>query len=75
MSGRKSSHEAEVGRHGISYCIESEASMDGTGSIGATGVGGVISSEEESAATGGMRSSGNGRSPKDTSKKHMDQMT
>ena len=29
MSRRKSSHEAEVGRHGNSCCIESEASVVG----------------------------------------------
>ena len=45
MSGRKSSHEAEVGRHEIFCYTESEASMTGTGSVGATGLsGGGISS-------------------------------
>ena len=45
MFGRKSSHEAEVKRHGISCCTESEASMAETRSVGATGVsGGGISS-------------------------------
>ena len=66
MAGRKSSHEGSVGRHEGSCCTESEAYVAGTGSVGATGAGGVISSEEVSAAIGGRRSYGNGgitRSP------------
>ena len=38
MSGRKSSHEVEVGRHGIFCYTKSEASLDRIGSVGATGV-------------------------------------
>ena len=42
--GRKSSHEAEVGRHNVSYYTELEASEAGTRSVESTGVsGGVIS--------------------------------
>ena len=57
---RKSLHEGRVGRHKGSCCTESEASMAGTGSVGVIGARGVISSEEESVAIGGKRSSGNG---------------
>ena len=52
MFERNSSHEG-VGRHKWSYCTKSEVFKARTRSVGATRVGGVISSEEESAATGG----------------------
>ena len=65
MYERKSSHEGEVGRHEVSYCIESKASMAGTGSVGATGAGGVISSKVEetiAGVTGGRMFVGEGGS-------------
>ena len=57
---RKSLHEGRVGRHKGSCYTEFKASMAGTGSVGATGAGVVISFEEVSAATGGISSFGNG---------------
>ena len=45
MSRRKSSHEAKVGRHNVSYYTELEASMAGHRSIESTvALGGVVSS-------------------------------
>ena len=65
MSGRKSSHEAEIGRHGISCYTKSRASMAGIGSVEATGASrGRISSGLEhtiTRVTGGRISFGNGR--------------
>ena len=57
MSERKSSHEGSVGRHEVSYCTKSEASVAGTGSVGATGDGGVISSGVEETIAGVTRGS------------------
>ena len=37
MSKRKSSHEAEIGKHGVSYYTESRASVARTRSVEATG--------------------------------------
>ena len=63
ISGRKSFHEAEVGRHGVSYCTKLEASMDGTRLVVAIGpLGCVISSGVVSIITrvnGGRMSSRN----------------
>ena len=48
LSGRNSSHESKIGRHGISYCTESWASEARTGLVESTGVsGGGISSGVE----------------------------
>ena len=52
MPERKSLHEGRVGRHKISYCTESEAFVVGIGSVGAIGVGGVISSRVEETIVG-----------------------
>ena len=53
MSGRKSSHEAKIGRHGVSYCTETRASMARTGSVEATRTpGGGISTRVEGTMTG-----------------------
>ena len=60
MSEEKSSHEGSGGRQKVSYDTESKASVVGIGSIETIGGGGVISSEEVIAATGGRRSYGNG---------------
>ena len=65
MYERKSSHESSVGRHKVSCYTDSEASVAGIGSVGATGVGGVISSGvEETIArvTGCRKSTGDGGS-------------
>ena len=74
MYGRKSSHEDEIGRHGISCYTESKASMARTRLVGAIGARGVISSgvEETIAGVSGCRmSSGNGGTlPKEPSKHH-----
>ena len=56
MSGRNSSHEAEVGRHGVSYCTKSKTSMDRTRSITTIGAsGGVISSRVEGTIAEGLK--------------------
>ena len=61
MSGRNSSHEAKVGRHGKSCYTKSRASMARTGSVVATGVlRGVISSGEDATIARGKISFRNG---------------
>ena len=53
MFERNPSHEAEVGRHNISYCIESEAYVAGTRLVESTRVsGGGISSRVGGTITG-----------------------
>ena len=42
MFGRKSSHEAEVGSHGISYCIEIVAFVARIGLVEAIGASGCV---------------------------------
>ena len=83
MSGRKSSYDAEIGRHGLSCCTESGASVAETGSLEATEASrGMISTRVIGTTTGVTR----GRIyplvmeglvdlhmlPKDTSKCHED---
>ena len=64
MFERKSSHEAKIGRHGVSCYTESGASMARTGSVEAIGaLGGMISTRvlgTTIGVTGGRMCFGNG---------------
>ena len=64
MSGRKSSHEAKIGRHGVFCCTESGASVARTQSVEATRAsGGMISTGVVgtiTSVTGGRMSCRNG---------------
>ena len=64
MSRRNSSHEVEIGRHGVYFCTESGASVAGTRSVEEKGAsGGMISTRVVGNTTGvtrGRISSGNG---------------